>query len=974
MTAPVFTSQCLRFSFSSLRRLIPPMLAVLLTACGGGSDAPANYPIGGSVTGLSGGTLVLQVNDGETVSLSADGTFQFPSELPGGTAYVVSVQTQPNNPAQTCSVNRGSGTLNAAVTDIAVLCAPNAYRIGGTVSGLVGTGLVLQNNGGDDLTVAADGGFRFTQPVASGARYSITVKTQPSAPAQTCTVNDASALVTDRDIDNVTVQCSTDVHQIGGSVTGLTGKGLVLQNNAGDDLAVDTDGHFQFATPVASGAGYVVTVRTQPGEPSQTCSVDRATGTVADQDITDVKVQCATNAYRIGGTVSGLVGTGLVLQNNGGDDLVVNANGSFRFAQPVASGAAYAVTVRTQPGAQTCTVNQSSPIVAGADITDVRVLCTTTGYTVSGTVSGNTSGGLVLQVNNGETVTVPANGTRFQFLQPISDGAGYTVAVRTDPAGLACLVSHGSGTITHANVTNVQVSCSPRMHTVGGSISGYVIGPDNVRLALRLNDKTPVSFDEGGNWTFDSTPVAVGASYAVTVVSQPADQFCEVTHGSGIMGDANVTNVQVTCGPSTPHTIGGHIIGLTGNDANLVLQNNGGDDLATNADGSFAFPIKVDSGRPYKVTIKYQPRLQADACTVRYGTGTVTGDVGDIVIDCSGLRMSKRVAYVSNGNGSVTAHAVGTDDALTKLDPVAASGARLSMLVADPQRRFAYVASDVGINAYQINSTTGALTAVPAGPAPHPGVFQTLAMHPGGGFLYLIDWVKGDGSVTGTVSAFRIDRDTGGLMAIGLPIDLGVWPSSPVIDPTGRFLYIANTHSGSVSAFSIDESSGLLTSVSGSPFAVGFPNYLAITPNGRFLYVGGGPDLLSYAIDPASGALSEVVASVDLGGNSNITALTMDPAGDHIYVGLFEFRINKGVTCAITSTGGLGECQDFSTPYRISSFAVDPVHGFALLTHQSSYITPYAITRDGNGSVISVTPGPDYDNSVGAVYSTILGW
>jgi len=974
MTAPAFISQCLRFSFSSLRRLIPPMLAVLLTACGGGSDAPANYPIGGSVTGLSGGTLVLQVNDGETVSLSADGTFQFPTELPGGTAYVVSVQTQPNNPAQTCSVNRGSGTLNAAVNDITVRCATNAYRIGGTVSGLVGTGLVLQNNGGDDLVIDADGGFRFTQPVASGARYRITVKTQPNNPAQTCSVNHASALVTDRDIDNVTVQCSTDVHQIGGSVTGLTGKGLVLQNNAGDDLPVDADGDFQFATPVASGAGYVVTVRTQPHDPSQTCSVERATGTVADHDIRDVTVRCTTDSYFIGGTVSGLAGSGLVLQNNGDEELAVNANGRFQFSGKVASGAAYVVAVRSQPDApvQTCTVNQSSTIVANADVTDVQVLCNTNSYPVGGSVSGlGGSSGLVLQNNGTDDLDIDGDGD-FQFQKQVASGAGYKVTVRTQPSGRVCSVipGTGSGTIGNAGVTDVQITCSPVFRTLSVDVSGYVSGSGD--LILQNNGQNTLRVTSNGNWPFPSS-VAVGSTYHVTVSVRPFGQFCSVTDDSGTMPDANV-RLQVQCHPSTPHTIGGRIIGLTGNDANLVLQNNGGDDLATNASGSFTFPSKVENGRPYKVTIKYQPRLQADACTVRYGTGTVTGDVGDIVIDCSGLRMSKRVAYVSNGNGSVTAHAVGTDDALTKLDPVAASGARLSMLVADPQRRFAYVASDVGINAYQINSTTGALTAVPAGPAPHPGVFQTLAMHPGGGFLYLIDWVKGDGSVTGTVSAFRIDRDTGGLMAIGLPIDLGVWPSSPVIDPTGRFLYIANTHSGSVSAFSIDESSGLLTSVSGSPFAVGFPNYLAITPNGRFLYVGGGPDLLSYAIDPASGALSEVVASVDLGGNSNITALTMDPAGDHIYVGLFEFRINKGVTCAITSTGGLGECQDFSTPYRISSFAVDPVHGFALLTHQSSYITPYAITRDGNGSVISVTPGPDYDNSVGAVYSTILGW
>jgi len=605
--------------------LSPLLLTALLTACGGGSDAPANYPIGGSVTGLSGGTLVLQVNDGETVSVSADGAFQFPTELPGGTAYVVSVQTQPNNPAQTCSVNRGSGTLNAAVEDIAVLCAPNAYRIGGTVSGLAGTGLVLQNNGGDDLVMNADGGFRFTQPVASGARYSITVKTQPTDPAQTCTVNDASAIVADHDIDNVTVQCSTDVHQIGGSVTGLTGKGLVLQNNAGDDLAVDTDGHFQFATPVASGAGYVVTVRTQPGEPSQTCSVDRATGTVADQDITDVKVQCATNAYRIGGTVSGLAGSGLVLQNNGGDDLVMNANGSFRFAQPVASGAVYHVTVKTQPDgpAQTCTVNQSASLVVDADVTDVRVLCSTNGYTVGGTVSGYNGSGLVLKNNGGNALAIAGNGA-FQFTQPVVSGASYTVTVYTQPSGQVCSVDNNSGTIGHANVTNVQVNCAAASHTVSGTISGLV---GSVTLQNNGDDGMTVSSD--GSWTF-ATPVAVGSTYAVTVATQPATQTCTVNNGSGTMHDANVTNVEIICATNT-YTVGGSVSGLVGS---VTLQNNDGDNLTILTDGAWTFAMPVASGSSYNVTVLTQPVGQD--CTVSNGSGTMGhANVTNVQVTCT---------------------------------------------------------------------------------------------------------------------------------------------------------------------------------------------------------------------------------------------------------------------------------------------------------------------------------------------------
>jgi hypothetical protein len=63
---------------------------------------------------------------------------------------------------------------------------PTAYTIGGTVSGLSGRGLMLQDNGGDDLPVSADEAFTFTTSIPSGGVYAVTVLTQPSSPAQSC--------------------------------------------------------------------------------------------------------------------------------------------------------------------------------------------------------------------------------------------------------------------------------------------------------------------------------------------------------------------------------------------------------------------------------------------------------------------------------------------------------------------------------------------------------------------------------------------------------------------------------------------------------------------------------------------------------------------------------------------------------------------------------------------------------------------
>ena len=139
-------------------------------------------------------------------------------------------------------------------------------------------------------------------------------------------------------------------YTIGGTVSGLKGSGLVLQNNNGDDLAISANGRFTFATPIASGAKYAVTVKTPAGARHRPARSNSGNGGVTDANVESVDVICATNTYTIGGTVRDLTGSNLVLQNNGGnDELTISANGGFIFTKPIAIGAKYEVAVKTQP-------------------------------------------------------------------------------------------------------------------------------------------------------------------------------------------------------------------------------------------------------------------------------------------------------------------------------------------------------------------------------------------------------------------------------------------------------------------------------------------------------------------------------------------------------------------------------------------------------------------------------------------------
>ena len=80
--------------------------------------------------------------------------------------------------------------------------------------GLVGSGLVLQLNAANDLAIAADGSFTFTAPLADGSVYTVSVLTQPTGPAQTCSIVNGSGTLAGADVTDVQVSCVTDADDV----------------------------------------------------------------------------------------------------------------------------------------------------------------------------------------------------------------------------------------------------------------------------------------------------------------------------------------------------------------------------------------------------------------------------------------------------------------------------------------------------------------------------------------------------------------------------------------------------------------------------------------------------------------------------------------------------------------------------------------------------------------------------------------
>jgi len=436
-------------------------------------------------------------------------------------------------------------------------------------------------------------------------------------------------------------------YTIGGNVAGLlSGASLGLQDalpgGVTDTYTVTGTGQsVAFTFTKKTTGSYAVTVVTQPS--NQTCAVTANGSGTATANVSDVQVTCSalTGTFSIGGNISGLAGTGLVLQDliqgSTKDSKTIPPGAtSFQFDMLVPNNGTYAVSVLTPPSnpAQTCTVTNGSG-TATANVTNVQVSCSGGTVSIGVMVTDLLGTGLALQdVINGnnanpDKLSIPTDGS-FTFPTAVPTGETYNVTVQTQPTNptQTCVVTGGQGTAT-VTVSNITVYCGP-IFTVGVNVTGLV----GSGLVLLDNGKDNLSITKDGQFTF-ATPLANGENYAVTVLSQPTNpsQTCTVANGSGVI-NGNVTDVQVACS-QVKYSISGQVVGeITGSGDIVELMNNGGDPIFVTGDTSFTFPTQVTSGTIYRVTIFEYPTSQPQGCSMFNYYGVATADVTDVIVDC----------------------------------------------------------------------------------------------------------------------------------------------------------------------------------------------------------------------------------------------------------------------------------------------------------------------------------------------------
>ena len=247
-------------------------------------------------------------------------------------------------------------------------------------------------------------------------------------------------------------------------------------------------------------------------------------------------------------------------------------------------------------------------------------------YVLEVSVSGLQQGKNVVLSNGQSTATnvftenealgITTDGT-YSF-GSFTSGTSYNITVLQQPVSQACTVTSGESSLSAS--TTVAVACTSESYTISGTVVGMLSG-QSVTLQNNSGDNLTVSSNTSFSFT---TKVASGATYLVTVLTQPTGQTCTPNLNSGVVS-GNVTDVSIICS-YTVYTVSGNVSGLSGT---IVLQNNSGSDQTLTSDGSFSF--RVASSAKYNVRVKTQPNGK---CTVSNGSGTASADVDNVSVGC----------------------------------------------------------------------------------------------------------------------------------------------------------------------------------------------------------------------------------------------------------------------------------------------------------------------------------------------------
>jgi hypothetical protein len=202
---------------------------------------------------------------------------------------------------------------------------------------------------------------------------------------------------------------------VGGTITGLSGSGGILQLNGIVSLAIAPNANrFTFPVPMLSGQTYSVAVAQQPVQ--QTCTLSNSSGTIANQDVTNVAVNCTNNATAPGAPTGVLAIAG-------------NTSATVSWNAPANNGGSpiTGYTVLSSPGGISAPALGTSATVIGLTA-GVAYTFTVTASNIAGTSAPSTPSASVVPFGPPGAMTVPtasasASQVTVAWTAPFNNGA-----------------------------------------------------------------------------------------------------------------------------------------------------------------------------------------------------------------------------------------------------------------------------------------------------------------------------------------------------------------------------------------------------------------------------------------------------------------------------------------------------------------------------------------------------------------------
>lgn len=174
-------------------------------------------------------------------------------------------------------------------------------------------------------------------------------------------------------------------------------------------------------------------------------------------------------------------------------------------------------------------------IMIDTGVGSVSTGLTAPSYSVTGTVSGWSSGeNFTLTLNAANATVISANGA-FSFTGNPTVSGQYTVAISVQPANNECVISNASGYAT-ANISNVSIACTPKpMYRMTSWADTEAAG--TYPLAMQFYRKSGTGTDETALMTVDAPyTLAYTAAYNLTsgarLLGKGDDGFSFLNSGS----------------------------------------------------------------------------------------------------------------------------------------------------------------------------------------------------------------------------------------------------------------------------------------------------------------------------------------------------------------------------------------------------------------------------------------------------------